>query len=80
MLNVTSQTLADTHVACSCGHDLHSVWVSPHPVRKKRKFWYGVFWGVSGGRPDRIEWKCRLCGDLLAQSTDEVLLIRYRHE
>lgn len=80
MINVDEHTLGTARAQCSCGHDLHSVWVSPHPVRKKAKFWYGVFWGVSGGRPDRIVWKCRLCGDLLAESTDPVLLIRYRHE
>lgn len=80
MITVDATSLDSAEARCSCGHDMQSVWVSPHPVRKKRKFWYGVFWGVSGGRPDRIVWKCRLCGDVLAQSTDEELLIRYRHE
>ena len=80
MIQVTANTLGEAHATCSCGHDLHSVWVSPHPKHKRRKFWYGVFWGVSGGRPDRIVWACRLCGDQLAESTDPTLLVRYRHE
>ena len=80
MISVDAHTLDAAQAVCSCGQDMKSVWVSPHPVRKRHKFWYGVFWGISGGRPDRIEWKCRLCGDVLAQSTDPELIIRYRHE
>lgn len=80
MITVTAETLAEAHAFCSCGHDMKSVWISPKAKHKKAKFWYGVFWGVSGGRPDRIIWMCRLCGDEVAESSDPKLLVRYRHE
>jgi len=80
MISIDQHTESTTEVSCSCGHDMQSVWVSPHAEHKRTKFWYGVFWGVSGGKPDRIVWKCRLCGEKLAQSTDPVLLVRYRNE
>ena len=65
---------------CSCGHDTESVWISPKAIHKPAKFWYGVFWGASGGKPDRIDWVCRLCGDVLATSTDPEHLLLFRHE
>ena len=66
--------------SCSCGHDMESVWISPKAFHKPAKFWYGVFWGASGGKPDRIDWVCRLCGDVLATSTDPEHLLLFRHE
>ncbi len=65
---------------CSCGHDLDSVWISPKAHHKAAKFWYGVFWGSSGGKPDRIDWRCRVCGDVVATSIHPKNLLLYRHE
>lgn len=67
-------------VECSCGHTMDSVWVSPRAKYSGLQFLMHVFVGVSGGRPERIEWACRQCGDILAQSRDPELILHYRHE
>jgi hypothetical protein len=80
MITLTKENLATAEASCSCGHDLKSVWISPRAHHKPVKFWYAIFWGVSGGKPDRIEWACRVCHEVVAVSTDPEHLLHYRHE
>ena len=79
MITITKENLNTIEVHCSCGYDLKSVWISPRAKHKPIKFWYAIFWGVSGGKPDRIEWACRLCHDIVGVSTDPEHLLNYRH-
>ncbi len=59
---------------------MESVWVSPRAKYSGFQFMVHVFVGVSGGRPERIEWACRKCGDILAVSSHPELILHYRHE
>lgn len=79
MVTITKENLATVTASCSCGHPFDSVWISPRAYHKPVKFWYGIFWGHSGGKPDKIEWVCRRCNDVVGVSTDPEHLLHYRH-
>ena len=66
--------------ACQCGNRLDSVWVSPKAKYTGFQFLVHVFIGVSGGRPQSIEWACRRCNEVIARSTDPELILHFRHE
>lgn len=67
-------------LTCRCGNDLDSMWVSPKAKYSGFQFLVHVFIGVSGGRPEAIEWACRQCNEVIARSTDPELILHYRHE
>jgi len=63
---------------CKCNNGIDSFWVSPEAHYPLWSFFAGLLLGVAPSLPDRIRWRCRTCGTVIAESRDEALRVQHQ--
>jgi len=62
---------------CSCGHGVDDFWVEPQPVYSKTAASVGVVFGIAGGKPTSVVYRCRKCDEIVAETTDPQVLAEF---
>ncbi len=63
---------------CRCGFTRNDFWVSARAKYSTWGFIMGVFMGISGTLPKRIQFQCRKCGQIIEERTDRKSIEAFR--